>query len=74
LIGVIRTESADGYELKVTLPWAALNGAGSQLGKTIGFDVGLNDDTGGGTRETQVMLFGIPDNFNNTSQFGNLTL
>jgi len=70
----VRTESAAGYELKVTLPWSALNGAGSQLGKTIGFSIGLNDDNGGGTRDTQVMLFGSDQNFNNATGFGNLNL
>jgi hypothetical protein len=73
-ITVVRTESAGGYELKVTLPWAALNGAGSQVGKTIGFDIGLNDDNGGGTRDTQIMLYGNDQNFNNTSQFGDLVV
>src|ERR1041384_778865 len=33
-ITVVRTENANGYELKVTVPWSSLNGAGSQLGKT----------------------------------------
>jgi hypothetical protein len=73
-ITVARTENANGYELKVTVPWAALNGAGSQVGKTIGFDVGLNDDATGDTRDTQVMLFGSDMNYLNTSQFGDLVL
>lgn len=73
-ITVARTESAAGYELKVTLPWSALNGAGSQVGKTIGFDIGVNDDANGGTRETQVMLFGADNNYLNTSKFGSLKL
>jgi Carbohydrate family 9 binding domain-like len=73
-IVVTRIENANGYELKVALPWNALNGAGSQVGKTIGFDVGLNDDRDGAGRETQVMLYGFDQNYLNTSQFGNLTL
>jgi Carbohydrate family 9 binding domain-like len=73
-ITVVRTENAVGYELKVTLPWSALNGAGSQLGKTIGFSIGLNDDNNGADRDTQVMLFGGDQNFNNTTGFGNLNL
>jgi hypothetical protein len=73
-IVVARTENANGYELKITVPWAALNGAGSQLGKTIGFSLGLNDDADGGDRNTQVMLFGSDQNFNNATGFGNLNL
>jgi hypothetical protein len=69
-----RSENANGYELKVSVPWNALNGAGSQVGKTIGFDVGLNDDRDGTGRETQVMLYGFDQNYLNASQFGNLTL
>lgn len=73
-ITVARTENANGYQLKVTVPWNALNGAASQVGKTIGFDVGLNDDRDGAGRETQVMLYGFDQNYLNSSQFGNLTL
>jgi hypothetical protein len=73
-ITVARTENANGYELKVTLPWSALNGAASQLNKTIGFSVAINDDRDGGTRETQVMLFGSDQNYLNASGFGDLTL
>ena len=73
-ITVTRTENANGYQMKVSVPWNALNGAASQVGKTIGFDVAINDDRDGGTRETQVMLFGSAQNYLNTSQFGDLTL
>lgn len=71
---VTRTENANGYQIKVSVPWNALNGAASQVGKTIGFDVAINDDRDGATRETQVMLFGSDQNYLNTSQFGELTL
>ena len=73
-IVVVRTENADGYELKVTVPWSALNGAGSQVGKTIGFDLALNDDRDGGTRETQIVLYGSANAYQDTKQFGDLTL
>lgn len=73
-ITVSRTENANGYQLKVSVPWSALNGAGSQLGKTIGFDVAINDDRDGATRETQVMLYGGDQNYLSTSLFGDLTL
>jgi Carbohydrate family 9 binding domain-like len=73
-ITVTRTENANGYQLKVSVPWNALNGATSQVGKTIGFDVAINDDRDGVARETQVMLYGFDQNYLNTSQFGDLTL
>jgi hypothetical protein len=73
-ITVTRTENANGYQMKVSVPWNALNGAASQVGKTIGFDVAINDDRDGVARETQVMLFGFDQNYLNTSQFGELTL
>jgi len=73
-ITVTRTENANGYQIKVSVPWTALNGAASQVGKTIGFDVAVNDDRDGATRETQVMLYGFDQNYLNTSQFGDLML
>lgn len=73
-ITVTRTENANGYQMKVSVPWNALNGAASQVGKTIGFDVAINDDRDGVARETQVMLYGFDQNYLNTSQFGELTL
>ena len=73
-ITVTRTENANGYQMKVSVPWNALNGAASQVGKTIGFDVAINDDRDGVTRETQVMLYGFDQNYLNTSQFGDLVL
>ena len=73
-ITVVRTESAAGYELMVTLPWSALNGAASQVGKAIGFSIGVDDDTDGGTRDKQVVLFGDELNYMSSAKFGTLTL
>ena len=73
--GVVRTEVTGGYTLDVSVPWAALNGSlGSQLGKTIGFDLAADDDANGGVRDSQLMLFGTDQAFNNTSFYGDLVL
>ena len=73
-ISVVRSEVAGGYVLDVSIPWSSLNGLGSQLGKTIGFDLAINDDLNGGTRDAQLMLYGTDQAFTNTSVFGDLTL
>jgi hypothetical protein len=56
------------------VPWTALNNAAYPSGKTIGFDVAVNDDSDGGDRNAQIMLYGGANNWNNTSQFGVLTI
>jgi hypothetical protein len=73
-VTVTRTTDANGYTLIVSVPWSALNGATYPQGKTIGFDVGVNDDSDGGTRNAQMMLYGTDTNYLNTSQFGNLAI
>jgi hypothetical protein len=75
LIVVQRTSDAMGYTLQIEIPWAALNNAPSQVGKTIGFDIGVNDDNNGGdSREAQLMLYGTEFNYQNTAGFGDLVL
>jgi hypothetical protein len=71
---VTRTSSASSYTLIVGIPWSALNNAAYPSGKTIGFDVGVNDDSDGGDRNSQIMLYGGSNNWNNTSQFGVLAI
>jgi hypothetical protein len=73
-IVVMRTNSATGYTLQISIPWNALQGAASPVGSTIGFDIGVNDDSDGGTRNHQLMLYGGPNNYQDTSQFGELVL
>ena len=73
-ISVVRAEVTGGYTLDVSIPWASLNNAGSQLGKTIGFDIAVDDDLNGGTRDAQLMLLGTDQAYNNTSFFGDLIL
>ena len=73
-IVVMRTNSATGYTLQISIPWNALQGSASKVGSTIGFDIGVNDDSDGGARNHQLMLYGGPNNYQNTSQFGDLVL
>jgi hypothetical protein len=71
------TQDADagGYTMDIHVPWAAIGASGSPpLGATIGFDIGINDDTNGGGRDAQLMIYGSDQNFNNTSGWGELTL
>jgi hypothetical protein len=71
---VTRTTGAAGYTLAITIPWTALNNAAYPSGKTIGFDVAVNDDSDGGDRNSQIMLYGSAQNYLNTSQFGTLDI
>jgi hypothetical protein len=71
---VQRSSDAMGYTLEVSIPWSALNGATSKVGSTIGFDLGVNDDTDGDSRNAQLMLYGNDQNYNHSSDFGDLTL
>lgn len=73
-VTVTRTTNASGYTLIIGIPWTALNNAAYPSGKTIGFDVGVNDDSDGGDRNAQLMLYGFDQNYQNTSQFGTLVI
>ncbi len=75
MIVVVKSSNACGYTIDVTVPWAALDGATAPLGEDIGFDFAVNNDTNGDdNRDSQIMVFGNDQNFNNTSQFGTITL
>jgi hypothetical protein len=64
-----------GYTVDVSVPWSALNnGLGSQLGKTIGFDLAVDDDVNGGIRDAQLMWVGTDQAFTNTSFYDSLVL
>jgi hypothetical protein len=74
-ISVSTTVDASGYTMTIIIPWAALGADGSSLlGRTIGFDLGVNDDFNGGPRDGQLMMTGGDQNFNNPSLWGELTL
>jgi hypothetical protein len=73
-VTVTRSTTASGYTLIIGIPWTALNNAAFPSNKTIGFDVGVNDDSDGGDRNAQIMLYGFDQNYQNTSQFGTLVI
>jgi len=73
-IVVVRTTDAAGYTLDVTIPWAALGLGSAPVGQNIGFDFAVNNDTDGGTRNSQIMVFGDTDNHQDTTNFGTITI
>jgi hypothetical protein len=72
---VERSSNAAGYKVKIAIPWSTIGAGGSPpLGKTIGFDLAVDDDSDGGERNAQVVTFGTADNFFNTASYGDITL
>ncbi len=55
-IGFAMTNKSDGYTLEARIPWSAI-GATPAIGKAIGFEVSVDDDDNGGTRDAQVSAF-----------------
>jgi len=65
---------AGGYVIEMAIPWSGLS-VTPGAGLTIGFDLGCNDDDDGGTtRETQLMWEGTNQNYQDTSNFGDVVL
>ena len=59
-----------GYRLEVRFPWATL-GATPLAGTAIGFDVQVNDDDGGGDRNSKIAWNAVQDDaWQNTRAFG----
>ena len=84
--GVIREQSGDpgnayaaydyivgGYTVEIDVPWADL-GVTPFEGMVMGFDVGVNYDQDGDEREGVLMWNGTSDNWQNPSNFGEVTL
>ncbi len=73
--GVLHAWSAisGGYSVELAIPWTNL-GVKPTVGRTMGFDVGCNDDDSGGGRDGQAMWKGTADNWLGTSAFGHATL
>ncbi|MBX9851495.1 MAG: T9SS type A sorting domain-containing protein [Cytophagaceae bacterium] len=62
---------AGGYIMEVRIPWATLGAGAPVAGTFIGFDVKLNDDDGGGTRDHELgWKDGTFGAWNNPSLFG----
>lgn len=50
-----QTTSATGYIMEIQIPWSTMNGASMPAsGTAMGFDVSINDDDNGGTRDNQL--------------------
>jgi|GEM_PF-530266 len=66
--------ASGGYTIELAIPWAALGISAPAAGRTIGFDIGYDDDDNGGTRESQAVWNGTVNNYQNTAAFGSLVL
>jgi len=57
------------------VPWSSISAGGNApLGKNIGFDLAVDDDSDGGDRDSQVVSFGTSNNFMSTAAFGTIRL
>ncbi|MET0497464.1 MAG: sugar-binding protein [Steroidobacteraceae bacterium] len=64
-----------GYTVEYSIPWSALGSSAVAAGRVIGLDVAINDnDTGGATRELQVIWHGDGTGWTDTSQFASYSL
>lgn len=64
---------AGGYTMEFAIPWSAINVVPTS-GKSVGFDVAIDDDDNGAGRDSQLTWAGNGDNWGNTSAFGSLIL
>jgi hypothetical protein len=67
------TPITGGYSVELAIPWSLL-GTTASSGKTIGFDIGVNDDDDGATRDSQLMYNGTASNSTDPSGFAKLSL
>ena len=67
-----QTSSASGYMMEIQIPWASLGGASMPVSGTyMGFDMSVNDDDDGGTRDNQLSWNDATyGEWNNPSLFG----
>ncbi|MEO0224914.1 MAG: sugar-binding protein, partial [candidate division WOR-3 bacterium] len=65
--------TSTGYSVEIAIPWANL-GVIPSVGMMFGFDVGINDDDDGGSRDSQAMWAGTANNYLTTQYFGDLIL
>jgi hypothetical protein len=73
-IVVNKTPGATSYTVDAKVPWSALNISTPPLGQNIGINLAVDDDTNGGDRDAQLMLFGDQFAYNNPSSWGTLLL
>jgi hypothetical protein len=69
---------AGGYTIEARIPWSSLTGGGAPAaGTSLGFDVKINDDDGGGVREHEIAWNDGPGSFTghaNPGVFGTLQM
>jgi hypothetical protein len=67
-----QTTSGTGYIMEIQIPWSAMGGASMPApGTNMGFDVSINDDDDGGTRDNQLSWFDASyGEWNNPALFG----
>ena len=69
------TTGNSSYILEIAMPWATLNVENPAEGKTLGFEVALNDDDDGGGRDGQLFWNADqPDDWRDASKWGNILL
>jgi endo-1,4-beta-D-glucanase Y len=63
-----------GYYIETAIPWATLKTV-PEIGSTLGFDIAVNDDDGGGPRNNKIAWNAAADDgWRNPSLFGNIKL
>ena len=62
-----------GYSVEVAIPWSNL-GISPQVGMYMGFEVAVDDDDDGGTRDSQLAWQGTINDFQNASVWGTVLL
>lgn len=66
-----QTSSGTGYMMEIQIPWSAMGGSMPVAGSYMGFDVSVNDDDDGGTRDNQLSWNdGSYGEWNNPGLFG----
>ncbi len=66
-----------GYNLELKIPWSTMyfGGETPSIGDLMGFEVQINDNDNGSTRETQLSWYATANNvYNNPSNMGTVTL
>jgi len=63
-----------GYTVEIAIPWSQLGITAPAAGRSIGFDLGNDDDDNGSGRANQAVWNGTVNDYQNTSAFGTLTL
>ena len=67
-------QTSSGYNLEVSIPWSTI-GVSPGAGDVIGFDVAVDDDDGGGSRDAQIVSISSSDQlWSDPSLFGSVNL